>query len=446
MITEADIQLMKDCLGIASKCGASDCRLCLSESRESIVNTLDGEIDKVTSCNDRSLSIAIFADGKYGAFSTNRVEISYLEGFIGQAVEIVRMMATDEFRKLPDRNKVEQNAITGLEVGSFDEKAALMTPEERISAALALSVTGKLAESEDWKLISEEGEYSDSEGDSLTMDSQGAYCRHRDTSFDYGVEVTVEDKNGDKYSAYWWESSPFKDKLRASDCGTIAVNRAIANIGAEEIQGGKYNMVLESNCAAKMVSPILRALNAYSLQQNNSFLVDSLGRKIFPEGLNIFDHAHIKGECGSRLFDSEGVSTKEDFIIKDGVVQKYFINSYMAGKMGMEATIEEAIRAEVLPWPRKGLNQEDILKMCGTGILVTDFNGGNFNYATGDFSYGVEGFLFEKGVKVKPVSGMLVTGNFLKLWSNFIASGEDQRRCASKLIPTLAFSNVDFNG
>ena len=36
--------------------------------------------------------------------------------------------------------------------------------------------------------------------------------------------------------------------------------------------------------------------------------------------------------------------------------------------------------------------------------------------------------------------------NFLSLWNNFIASADDSRPYMSKLIPTLAFCNVEFNG
>lgn len=86
------------------------------------------------------------------------------------------------------------------------------------------------------------------------------------------------------------------------------------------------------------------------------------------------------------------------------------------------------------------------MKQCGSGIYVTAFNGGNSNSATGDFSYGVEGFLFENGRIVRPISEMLMTGNFISLWADVIAVADDARTCLSKLIPTLAFSNVDFSG
>ena len=83
--------------------------------------------------------------------------------------------------------------------------------------------------------------------------------------------------------------------------------------------------------------------------------------------------------------------------------------------------------------------------MSGSGILVTGFNGGNCNGATGDFSFGIEGFAFSRGKITHPVREMLITGNILDLWSNLTAAGTDARRCTRWQIPTLAFDNVSFS-
>ena len=103
------------------------------------------------------------------------------------------------------------------------------------------------------------------------------------------------------------------------------------------------------------------------------------------------------------------------------------------------------MRPKVMPFPRRGLTRKDILALCGKGILVTGFNGGNSNVATGDFSYGIEGFAFKDGQVTHPIRDMVVTGNFLDLWSRLAACGEDARLCLSKLVPTLAFREVDFS-
>ena len=80
-----------------------------------------------------------------------------------------------------------------------------------------------------------------------------------------------------------------------------------------------------------------------------------------------------------------------------------------------------------------------------SGILVTEFNGGNCNSATGDFSYGVEGMVFEDGKIVAPVHEMVITGNMTELWNRLEAVGNDARPCTARQVPSLAFRDVDFS-
>lgn len=438
MIDPKDIELVRESLDMARQAGAEKARATLCRSEEDLVATLNGEVDRVTHCVDSSLSFALFADGRFGSFSTNKLDPASLRDFLESSVKTVRTISKDECRDLPDPRRCCSKAITGDELGLTDCRRGSMTPEERIRMALDASVYRD-------GILSEEGEYSDSVYKTVVMDTDGVLCLHSETSFDYGVEITIEE-DGEKYSGYWWDSASHLDALDARSCGEKALARSRAQVGSGAVQGGRYNMVVDSEVAAKMVSPVLRALNAFSIQQNNSFLVDSLGKRPFPEGLTIMDLPHIKGQTCSKLFDSEGVATAETPIIRSGEVCEYFVNTYMSRKLGIAPTVEEATRPKVLPWPESGLGRSEILKICGNGILVTDFNGGNSNPVTGDFSYGIEGFLFENGKVSRPVSGMLVTGNFLSLWKKLIAAGDDARDCMSKLIPTLAFADVDFSG
>lgn len=438
MIDPKDIELVRESLDMARQAGAEKARATLCRSEEDLVATLNGEVDRVTHCVDSSLSFALFADGRFGSFSTNKLDPASLRDFLESSVKTVRTISKDECRDLPDPRRCCSKAITGDELGLTDCRRESMTPEERIRMALDASVYRD-------GILSEEGEYSDSVYKTVVMDTDGVLCLHSETSFDYGVEITIEE-DGEKYSGYWWDSASHLDALDARSCGEKALARSRAQVSSGAVPGGRYNMVVDSEVASKMVSPVLRALNAFSIQQNNSFLVDSLGKRPFPEGLTIMDLPHIKGQTCSKLFDSEGVATAETPIIRSGEVCEYFVNTYMSRKLGIAPTVEEATRPKVLPWPESGLGRSEILKICGNGILVTDFNGGNSNPVTGDFSYGIEGFLFENGNVSRPVSGMLVTGNFLSLWKKLIAAGDDARDCMSKLIPTLAFADVDFSG
>ena len=482
MITDKELDFVRQALDMARRAGAQHARATLSKSEEDLVATLDGEVDRVTHCADRSLSLALFVDGRYGSYSTNKLDPASLEGFIARAVAATRMVAEDTLRVLPDPARCCHDALTGNELGLVDPARDSITPAKRQQIALQASVIASLRGSQplqtsgcagpfppqsggplplsnrgwlrsgeaaaaaaSYEIVSEEGEYSDSVYDSVVMDTNGVCCRHSETSFDYGVEITIESE-GEKYSGYWWDASSRLAELDAAACGREALARAVGQIGSEPAPSGRYTAVIDAEMASKVVSPLLRALSGYAIQQQNSFLLDSLGRKLFPEGLTILDLPRIPGQTCSKYFDSEGVATVEAPVIEAGVVKEYFINSYMAGKLQMAPTVEDATRPKVLPWPCAGLDRDAILRRCGSGILVTDFNGGNSNPVTGDFSYGIEGYLFEDGRIVRPVSGMLMTGNFLTLWSRLLAAGDDARPCQTKLVPTLAFAEVDFSG
>ena len=436
-LTQTEIDLAQYCLAYALQAGAQKVRITLSKSLMNLIGLLNGEVDKTAHALDRSLQLQLFVEGRYGAFSTNKLEKEGLEEFIREAIDTVKMLQEDSYRDLPAPERVAKDARTGRELGLYDPAYDTLTAEQRREMALA---------SCHWPCgaIAEEGEYSDSVFDTLTIDSQGLYARHTETSFEIGYETTVEDAQGNHFSSYWWDATPLLKDLQWKDCAEIAYKRALAQVGVQDTTGGKYTVVVDTECASTLLTPVLNALGGFALQQKNSFLVGSLGKQLFPEQLTILDLPRTAGETGCRLFDSEGVATREMPIIDKGVVKTYFLNTYIAAKMGMAPTVEDATRVKVLPVGGcKTL--DELLEATGDCILVTGFNGGNSNPVTGNFSYGIEGFLVRGGKKVHPVRELLITGNFLQLWNNLVATADDARPCLSKLIPSLAFTNVDIS-
>ena len=85
---------------------------------------------------------------------------------------------------------------------------------------------------------------------------------------------------------------------------------------------------------------------------------------------------------------------------------------------------------------------ESMIASCGHGLFVTGFNGGNCNGATGDFSYGIEGFVIENGELTAPFSEMIVTGNMLTLWKNLSKMGNDAPEFMAWSLPTMQFEDV----
>ena len=453
MITSNEISLAKHCIRHATCSGASAARISLNKTVTDSYTILNGELDKVSHCADRSIYIYLFVDGRYGTFSTNRLEKDELEDFVVKAIEMVRMLGEDSCRRLPDPERTAKDAVTGRELELFDEQNLSLDSGTRLSNALKLSKYSEIKSKEEgFTLISEECEYSCTADDNYVADSNGFEGRHSETTFGTFSEMTIQDENGSKYSGYWWQTCPRYDETDY-EIGKRALQRAISQIGPKKRRSGVYRMVVDSTVSSRLTSPLFTALNASAIQQKMSFLEDSLGKQIFPEGMTIMDLARTPGKNGSRLFDTEGTATKDAPIIENGIVRQYFVNTYHSEKMGIPATIEDISRPCLMPFIKgsdlqdgeKEVSLEDILKLAQNGILVTGFNGGNCNPVTGDFSFGIEGFAFSKGRITHPVREMLITGNLMELWNNLLAAGNDARPSSRWQIPTLAFEGVAFS-
>ena len=452
MIEIHEIEIARHCITFACANGADNARVNLNKSSVDSCNMLNGELDKVTHAADRSVYLYLYVDGKYGTFSTNMLEKDKLEDFILKAIDMVRMLGEDTCRRLPDPARTEKNAKTGRELGLYDEEIEKADSESRLAKAKAMSIWQKCAAGE-YTLISEECEYSESYDDSLTIDSHGFEGRHTESAFSFFAEVTIQDKEGNRYSGYWWDTSCRNSEADPSECSRKALERAVAQIGPQPRRSGRARMVVDSSVASRLVAPVLNALNGSALQQKMSFLDGTLGQKVFSEGMNLMDLPRTAGRNGSRMYDSEGVATKDAPVIKDGVICQYFINTYNAEKMGIEPTVEDASRPCLMPYMKGkeladgeiSVSLKDILQFCRNGILVTGFNGGNTNPVTGDFSFGIEGFAFSKGKITHPVREMLITGNLKDLWNSLIAAGTDARPSSRWQIPTIAFENVSFS-
>lgn len=608
-ISDAEREIADKSVQMALDAGASAVMVSLDKAKTEIYALLDGEIDNIRQTGDRSLTFNIYADGKYGTFSTNRFEEESLRDFLCKAVETVRMLVADPFRGLPDKKDLATDAVNGDEMGLCWYGYDSVTREEKLEMARRISVFGEFsAPSSDrnWRVVSEEIEYNNTLSDTYLTSSDGCRCRQTETSFEVSSQVTVEDNDGNKYTGLWWDYDVSPEKVLTSECGRKAVEMAVMQIAPVNADKGKYTMVVSRLVSGRLLQPVLNALSSLSVYQKSSFLVDALGKQVFSKGLNVVDMPLEKGKSGAILFETDGRACRNREIISDGVVKENFTSIYMSRKLGIPPTSSCPNRPVLLPFvseellggerggelggersgghcgvsgdgrdasglggergevsgsglgavsgggrgvelgvasgsglcgdcgevsgsglggdcggvsgdglgaangdgrgvergemsgfglggdcgevsgdvfgavsggergaelgavnggergteldgglgAERGLKaesfvneiaQKDILELCGSGILVTDFNGGNCNSATGDFSYGVSGFLFENGKITSPIDSMLITGNMTDLWSNLLAAGSDPVPGMSRQVPTLAFRDVTFN-
>ena len=108
----------------------------------------------------------------------------------------------------------------------------------------------------------------------------------------------------------------------------------------------------------------------------------------------------------------------------------------------MPTTLETPVCTTVTPGIR---STSEIITSIDKGILITDFLGGNCNPVSGDFSYGIEGFLIENGILTQPINEMLITGNILDLLQNIIEVGTLPKTKGKSPYPALVIKEATIN-
>ena len=418
MITNENKKLAQWAMEFALKNGCQASRVSIYNGSSSSFEIRDMKMDRLQQASENSLVIHLFVDGRFGSFSTNRLDKKELESFIRNGIASTRFLAEDKARTLPDS----------------------IQPDDKVT--LAMNVCNEMM-GKDPRIISVNSSYSDEKDFKYMVASNGFEGEASGSSFSLVASVSIKGEGDARPESYWFDSSLYYDKLIKEGLGTKALERVMRKLGQKKVASGKYQMVVDNMNSSRLLSPVIDALYGSSIQQKNSFLLDKIDQKVLGDKLTVIDEPHMVGTSGARYFDGEGVATKRMPVFENGILKTYYIDTYSANKMNMRQTIASP---SILTMQMGNKDTDGLIASVDRGILVTGFNGGNSNSTTGDFSYGVEGFLIEKGKLTQPISEMNATGNMISLWSNLAEVGNDPRTFSSWRVPSLIFDGVDFSG
>ncbi|MDR0333075.1 MAG: TldD/PmbA family protein [Dysgonamonadaceae bacterium] len=438
MISNENKRLAQWAMEYAQKNGCQGVRVSIGTGSNTSFALRDGKMDQLQQASENGMTLTFFVDGKFGTFSTNRLDQRELETSIKNSIESTRYLAVDEARTLPDPSRFFRGGKPNLQL--LDPNFGVVSPDDKVRMAEA--VAAEILGTND-RIISVNSRYGDRDGFSYQITSNGFEGETAGSSFSLSCSVSVRGEGDARPSNGWGESSLFLNNLVTKNIGKKALERTLRQIGAQQVPSGQYTMVMDNLNSSRMLNPLISVMSGAALQQRNSFLLDRKGDKIGSDLFTLIDNPHIIGASGARYFDGEGVATEKRSVFENGVLKTYYIDTYNANRMGVAPTISGPSILELQPGTK---DVNGLIADINNGILVTGFNGGNFNQATGNFSYGIEGFLIENGQVTKPVSEMNITGNFITLWENLVAVGNDARPESSWRIPTLAFDGVDFSG
>lgn len=438
MIANKQKDIARWAMEYALRNGCQSARVSIVTADSNSFEYRNKQLDQLEQSSENKLYIELFVNGKYGSFSTNRLEQNELQSFIRQGIKSTDYLAQDNCRQLP--NDERYYIPDGQDLQLFDPTLSALSPN--IKLKLARQAIDEIYEA-DKRIISISSSYTDGQSAEYMLTSNGFEDENTGSWCSVSVSVTLKTDGDARAESYWYDSAIFWDDLIKNGIAIEALERTKRKIGQAKIETGTYDMLLDNTVSARLLSPLIGAMYGSALQQKNSFLLDKLDQKIVSGKLTVKDTPHLAKAFGARWYDGEGVATYNQAIIKDGILKTYFLDTYNALKMGVDPTIASPSIIN-LEHGKRNFNQ--ILKSVQKGIWVTGFNGGNTNSTTGDFSFGVEGFLVENGQVVRPISEMNITGNILLLWNTLKEVGNDPRTNSSWRIPSLLFEDVDFSG
>lgn len=354
---------------------------------------------------------------------------------------MARTLAKDPHRGLPDPKLYEGRSPMDLQI--FDGGHASVAPEDRLKLAKQLEAAARSVK-DSGAIVSVTTSVWDSESRSARATSNGFEGENKSTSFWMDANVTAKDADGRRPDGYHSAGVRLRAELGdAEPIGRLAAERALAQIGARKIPSAVVPLIVENRVAGRLVRALLGPMNARSLQQKQSFLEGKLGSTIASRLLSITDDPHVPKGFGSRHYDSEGFASKKMSVVDAGVLKTFYVDDYYGRKLKIAPTTGSSSNLVF------ALGKKDLAALLGDvkdGVLVTAFLGGNSNGLTGDYSFGIQGFRIEKGVRTTPIAEMNISGNQKDLWKKLSAVGNDPYPYAALRSPSFVFDGVQFAG
>jgi PmbA protein len=435
--------LVTQALKHAQGLSASDAAAEVSEGCGLAVSVRKGHVETVEQTRDRSLDVTVFAGQRRGSASTSDFSTKALRETVEAAWHIARYTAEDPAAGLPEADQLAIGVKNKLQLHhpwalSVEEATRLAVEAER--AALAT----------DKRITNTEGAGVDThEGHFVLGNSRGfldgyAYSRH-------GLSVSpIAGRGHSMQRDYWYTSDRRADRLAdPAAVGRYAAERALARLSAKRIPTGHFPVLFEAPLALGLLGALTHATSGGALYRQTSFLLDSLGRQLFPKHINVLEDPHIKGAMGSSPFDEEGVKTQARDVIRAGVLQGYFLSTYTARKLGM-VTTGNAGGSHNLVLRSSQTNKKDdfqaMLRKMGTGLLVTELIGQGVNYVTGDYSRGAFGYWVQNGEIQHAVEEITIAGNLKDMFAQIVAVGADAITRGSKTTGSILIERMAVAG
>jgi TldD protein len=221
----------------------------------------------------------------------------------------------------------------------------------------------------------------------------------------------------------------FHDKVET------AAKKAVELLSAPPVKGGTYTVITDPRLTGVFAHEALGHLSESDFVYENPRMQDLmvLGKRFGVENLNIVDDGTMEGGLGTHKYDYEGVPTRRNYLIKEGVLVGRLHSRETAGKLQEKLTGNaRAVHFHHPPIVRmtntfieNGASDfADMIKDIDLGVYAIKMRGGQTAMEMFTFS-AAYGYMIRDGKVAELVRDVVLTGNVFETLMNIDMIGND---------------------
>jgi PmbA protein len=430
--------LTQDALRHAKQKGASACEVDASEGFGQSVTVRCDAVETIEYNRDKGLGITVYVGQRKGYASTSDFSKKAVQETVEAALNIARFTAEDDCAGLADPTLM---AKIPLDLNLYHPW------EQSVEAAIDLAKSCEQAAFDFDDLVdnSEGATVSIQEAHFVAANSTGFIGGYPTSRHYLGCSVIAGVGESMQRDSWYTTSRNFHLLDAPQEVGAMAAKRAVSRLNGQRIKTCEVPVIFEAPLASGLIGSLVHAVSGGALYRKSSFLVDSLGKSLFPSFVNLSERPHILGGLASSAFDNDGVATRNREVVTSGILNGYFLSTYSARKLGMQTT-GNAGGSHNLIMQSGEYDLPGLLKKMGKGLLVTELLGHGINYVTGDYSRGAAGFWVEDGEIAFPVEEVTIAGNLKEMFVQILDIGSDVYTKGSKQSGSILIERMKIAG
>jgi len=211
------------------------------------------------------------------------------------------------------------------------------------------------------------------------------------------------------------------EKIDLEKYARTAARSAKSMLGARPSPVGKMPVIIANGFGGLFFHEACgHSLEGSSVADGCSEFAHMIGKHVASEKVTLVDDGAMPGEWGSLGIDDEGIPTRRNVLIENGILKGYLLDRLNARRMGMEPT-GSARRQNYRFAPVSRMTNtyieagtdkfEDMIRSVEKGLFVKEINAGSVDPVTGEFNFNTgETYLIEHGEITVPLTSATLIG------------------------------------